>query len=60
MKIPFGQFELELYCEEDIQLPTYKGSTFRGGFGVAFRRVVCALRRQDCSDCILRSMSLAV
>jgi hypothetical protein len=26
----------------------------RGGFGNAFRRVVCALKKTDCADCILK------
>lgn len=35
-------------------MPPYKGSTLRGGFGNAFRRVVCALKKTDCSSCILK------
>ncbi|MBI5307121.1 MAG: CRISPR system precrRNA processing endoribonuclease RAMP protein Cas6 [Planctomycetes bacterium] len=40
--------------KEPIILPSYKGSTLRGGFGNAFRRVVCALKKNDCGDCILK------
>lgn len=39
---------------EGLALPTYKGATFRGGFGSVFRRITCALRRQDCRGCTLR------
>ena len=35
-------------------LPSYKGSTLRGGFGHAFRRVVCAVRCKECADCLLK------
>jgi len=55
MKISYGIFQIILRPEEEIQLPPYKGSTFRGGFGVAFRRVVCALKKTDCSECMLKT-----
>ena len=40
---------------EPLILPSYKGSTLRGGFGNAFRRVVCALRKNSCQDCLLKN-----
>ncbi|HOC37739.1 MAG TPA: hypothetical protein PKJ77_00495 [Thermodesulfobacteriota bacterium] len=47
------------YCfssvfESDAVLPAYKGSTFRGVFGHALKKVVCALKHQDCCQCLLR------
>jgi len=39
---------------EPISLPAYKGSMFRGGFGYAFKKVACALKKQDCKTCLLK------
>ncbi len=55
MKIPYQKYTFTIEAVEELYLPHYKGSTFRGGFGNMFKRVACALRRQDCSDCMLRS-----
>jgi hypothetical protein len=43
-------------CElvDDAILPSYKGSTFRGIFGNALKKVVCALKKQECTDCLLK------
>lgn len=54
MRIDYLQCCFSLESKDVILLPSYKGSTLRGGFGNAFRRVVCALRKTDCSDCILK------
>jgi len=37
----FAQFQFVLKAADCINLPTYKGSTFRGAFGHAFKKVVC-------------------
>lgn len=52
--IEYQKFTFSLIPKEPLILPSYKGSTLRGGFGFAFRRVVCAIRNKDCTDCILR------
>ncbi|MDO9559805.1 MAG: CRISPR system precrRNA processing endoribonuclease RAMP protein Cas6 [Syntrophales bacterium] len=51
----YGRYIFFCTFKDDAVLPEYKGSTFRGVFGHALKKVVCALRREDCSDCLLRS-----
>lgn len=41
-------------ARDNIQLPSYQGSVIRGAFGNALRGIVCAVRNQDCSDCLLK------
>jgi hypothetical protein len=41
--------------EKGLLLPPYKGSTLRGGFGNAFRRISCALKEANCNNCLLRT-----
>ena len=53
MQVPFKKFAFHISPTEPIILPSYKGSTLRGGFGHAFRKVVCAIRNQECSKCLL-------
>ena len=41
-------------AKEHIRFPSYKGSAFRGGFGYAFKRVVCVIKGRECDDCLLK------
>lgn len=38
-----------------LSFPPFKGSTFRGGFGTVFKRVVCSQRDTDCLVCLLKN-----
>ena len=49
------KFLLTISAIDPLSLPPYKGSTFRGGFGHAFKKVVCTIRNKECNDCILKS-----
>ncbi|WP_027365622.1 CRISPR system precrRNA processing endoribonuclease RAMP protein Cas6 [Desulfotruncus alcoholivorax] len=50
-----AKYELMLEAgEQGLYLPPYKGSTLRGGFGNAFRRIACAQRAQECLSCLLK------
>lgn len=50
----FGQFEFVLRTLDNIRLPAYKGSTLRGGFGHAFKKVVCVNKDRVCESCLLK------
>lgn len=49
------RFSLTLKALSPIVLPPYKGSTLRGGFGHAFKKVVCTVKKDECSDCLLKT-----
>jgi hypothetical protein len=50
-----GRFTFASELNTEAVLPPFKGSTFRGAFGTALKRIVCALKRQDCNSCLLNS-----
>ncbi|NWG01723.1 MAG: CRISPR system precrRNA processing endoribonuclease RAMP protein Cas6 [Syntrophaceae bacterium] len=50
----FAKFLFSIRSESPIKLPPYKGSTFRGAFGHAFKKVVCVSRERICNSCILK------
>jgi hypothetical protein len=53
MNLTYQRYTFTIKVQDTINLPYYKGSTFRGGFGNAFRSVVCTLRKKECKDCML-------
>lgn len=44
-----------LRAQTAMQLPRYKGSTLRGGFGTVFKETVCVVEHRDCTRCLLRA-----
>ena len=50
----FAQFQFLLKALDTLNLPAYKGSTFRGAFGHAFKKVVCVNREKICESCLLK------
>jgi hypothetical protein len=56
----YGNYRFACELEDEALLPVYKGSTFRGVFGHALKKVVCALKRQECDTCILKTRCLYV
>lgn len=55
MNINYLKTSFTIEAIDSLMLPYFKGSTFRGGFGNAFRRVVCALKKKDCKECLLKT-----
>lgn len=53
--LTISRFKFNLSPLEEIRLPVYKGSTLRGGFGHAFKRVVCIQKGKECNDCMVKS-----
>lgn len=49
-----AKIKLEIVAREKVYLPSYKGSTLRGGFGYAFKRKMCIETEKQCNNCILR------
>ncbi len=56
----FERFRFTIKVASLMVLPPYKGAVFRGAFGNAFRRIVCAVPRGDCATCLLRLKCLYV
>lgn len=50
----FSRYNFTCQLQTQAQLPYYKGSTFRGVFGRALKKVVCALKREACDTCLLK------
>ena len=53
--LSIARFRFTIEPTEEIRLPEYKGSAFRGGFGHAFKRATCITRDRFCEPCILKS-----
>lgn len=54
-KIYLARYKFTLLPEDEMSLPQYLGSTLRGGFGSAFKKIVCCSRDNVCSECLLKS-----
>ena len=50
----FAKFRLGLKPLETLYLPSYPGSTFRGGLGNVFKKTLCVSRDRKCENCILK------
>jgi len=46
--LTLAEFAIALRPESELILPGYKGGAFRGGFGYAFKSIVCPTHDTDC------------
>ena len=46
-RLYFGEFEFHIRAATDLDLPPYKGSTFRGALGHALRKLSCRCEGSD-------------
>ena len=51
-----ARYRMTLTALSTITMPPYAGSTLRGGFGHAFRKMVCTQGPIDCGDCTLKAV----
>lgn len=51
-----ARYHIILTALSTILMPPYAGSTLRGGFGHAFRKMVCTQGPIDCRDCSLKAV----
>ena len=51
-----ARYRVVLTALSTILMPPYAGSTLRGGFGQAFRKIVCTQGPIDCRDCTLKAV----
>ncbi|MCF6149118.1 MAG: hypothetical protein E3K37_10715 [Candidatus Kuenenia sp.] len=49
-----AKFRFTACVKDHIRFPAYKGAVFRGGFGYAFKKIVCVVRGKPCDNCILK------
>ena len=55
-RLTVAWLDVTLAAVEPLELPSYKGSTFRGAFGWAFQKVSCLTGWPSCSGCSSRSI----
>lgn len=50
-RLRIARYRFELEAVEPMRLPPYKGSTLRGGFGHALKRIACRHPSEKCASC---------
>lgn len=51
--LPITRYQFYFQVTEPISLPEYAGSTLRGAFGRALRKISCMTKQADCKGCPL-------
>jgi len=56
-RFTFSKFRFFLRVEDELILPSFTGTTIRGGFGFQFKKIVCLKKElQNCHDCALKKV----
>lgn len=55
LSFPIYNFKLIFEANEEMRLPLFKGSMFRGAFGWTFRKLVCITKAPDCNGCLIQN-----
>ncbi len=56
-RFTFSKFRFFLRDENELILPSFTGTTIRGGFGFQFRKIVCLKKElQKCNECALKKV----
>lgn len=53
LPLPLARYRLAFAAEDELNLPAYSGSAWRGAFGTALKRLVCVTRSTTCPPCPL-------
>lgn len=53
LSLPLVRYQFHFQVTEPIFLPEYAGSTLRGSFGRALRKIACMTKQADCKGCPL-------
>ncbi|MXX11011.1 MAG: CRISPR system precrRNA processing endoribonuclease RAMP protein Cas6 [Nitrospira sp. SB0677_bin_15] len=51
--LPLAQYRFKFRTTDDIRLPGYSGSAWRGAFGHSLKKLVCVTREPQCESCLL-------
>lgn len=55
LNISLARYQFEFIVNSDIHLPEYAGSSLRGVFGHALKKLACITKQQTCDGCLLRN-----
>ncbi|MCF6246498.1 MAG: CRISPR system precrRNA processing endoribonuclease RAMP protein Cas6 [Desulfobacula sp.] len=50
----YGRYKFLCKFNSPAELPVYKGSTFRGVFGIALKNIICTFKNNECNVCLLQ------
>ncbi|QLB13189.1 uncharacterized protein DUF2276 [Bisgaardia hudsonensis] len=51
--LPIARYQLTFQVTQPFELPEYSGSTIRGVFGRALRKISCMTKEDNCKECAL-------